>query len=353
MKILTIVGARPQFIKAAAVSLAFKKFPEINEVILHTGQHYDPGMSDVFFNDLQIPAPKYNLNLGGLSHGAMTGRMIEKIEETCLVEKPDMVLVYGDTNSTLAGVLAAKKIHIKTAHVEAGLRSFNMRMPEEINRILTDRISDFLFCPTQTAIDNLIKEGLDKGPSKIFNSGDVMFDAVKIFSEKSSPPAIDLKKGFVLCTIHRAENTDDPLRLSGILNALNQISEERQIVLPIHPRTKQIIQNKGVLVNDSISIIEPVSYFEMLYLLKHSALVMTDSGGLQKEAFFMEKPCITMRDETEWVELVEHGYNLLAGSSTNMIMESYLKSIATKREFTHSFYGKGNAGQLIASALLS
>lgn len=351
-KILTIVGARPQFIKAAAVSYSFKQFKEINEVILHTGQHYDKGMSEVFFNDLQIPKPKYNLNLGGLSHGTMTGRMLEKIEEVCLMEKPEVVLVYGDTNSTIAGALAAKKIHIDVAHVEAGLRSFNMKMPEEINRILTDRISDFLFCPTETAVGNLNKEGVENGRVKVINSGDVMFDAVKIFSGKSLSPKINLKKGFVLCTVHRAENTDNLDRLGGILNALNQISHERQIVLPLHPRTKQIVDNAGLKIAENITMIEPVSYFEMLYLLKHASLVMTDSGGLQKEAYFMNKPCITMRDETEWVELIIHGVNLLTGISSERIIEAYSISMEREMDFSKNFYGNGNAGEIIASALL-
>ena len=245
MKILTVIGARPQFIKAAAVSHTFQKYQEINEVILHTGQHYDKSMSQVFFEDLNIPKPKYNLDLGGLSHGAMTGRMIEGIENICLKERPDIVLVYGDTNSTIAGALAAKKIHIKVAHVEAGLRSHNMKMPEEINRILTDRISDFLFCPTENAVKNLQLEGVDSLKTPTINAGDVMLDAVKIFSEKSILPELNIKNRFILCTIHRAENTDDPTRISSIFKALTAISKEVQIILPIHPRTKKIIKDQN------------------------------------------------------------------------------------------------------------
>ena len=237
MKILTIVGARPQFIKAAAVSHTFRNFHEIEEIILHTGQHFDKGMSEVFFEDLGIPDPKYNLNLGGLSHGAMTGQMLEAIERICINEKPDTVLVYGDTNSTLAGALAAKKLNIKVAHVEAGLRSFNMKMPEEINRILTDRISDYLFCPTKEALLNLSKEGLNSCNVLIENTGDVMYDAISIFSKASRKPKINHNNDFALCTLHRAENTDNPEKLISIFAALREISLSFQVIIPIHPRT--------------------------------------------------------------------------------------------------------------------
>lgn len=353
MKILTIVGARPQFIKAAAVSYTFKSFEDINEIILHTGQHYDNGMSDIFFNEMEIPAPKYNLKLGGLSHGAMTGRMLEGIEDVCLKEMPDLVMVYGDTNSTIAGALAAKKLHIKVAHIEAGLRSFNMEMPEEINRILTDRVSDFLFCPTETAVKNLENEGIDKRFARVVNVGDVMYDAVRIFSSKAKVPDVMLKKDYILCTLHRAENTDNESRLKSIFEALNEISLESQIVLPIHPRTKSIFEKLGISISDNISIIDPVSYFEMLHLLKNSSIVMTDSGGLQKEAYFMEKPCITLRDETEWVELVENGFNILTGASKERIIDSFLKSRGSRMSYTQEFYGKGNSGSIIADILLN
>lgn len=352
MKILTIVGARPQFIKAAAVSYTFKEFNEISEIILHTGQHYDKGMSDIFFDEMGIPEPKYNLNLGGLSHGAMTGRMLEGIEEVCIKEKPDVVIVYGDTNSTIAGALAAKKIHIKVAHVEAGLRSFNMKMPEEINRILTDRISDYLFCPTEAAVSNLDKEGMAYMDNEIFNVGDVMFDAINIFSSKAKAPIIMLKNEYVLCTIHRAENTDNSNRLESIFAALNDISSEKQIILPIHPRTKLIIEKLGIKVSSNISIVDPVSYFEMLYLLDNSSIVITDSGGLQKEAYFMKKPCITLRDETEWGELVQYNYNILTGASNEKILEAFYKSCVKNISFTHDFYGSGNSGRIISKILL-
>lgn len=353
MKILTVVGARPQFIKAAAVSHSFKENKNIDEVILHTGQHYDIGMSDIFFNELKIPKPKYNLNLGGLSHGAMTGRMLEEIEKICFKEEPEVVLVYGDTNSTIAGALAAKKLHIKVAHVEAGLRSYNMKMPEEINRILTDRISDYLFCPTDAAVLNLKNEGVEKETITVSNVGDVMYDAVKLFSEKSKRPDIELQKEFILCTIHRAENTDHPERLSSIFNAVNKISQQRQVVLPIHPRTKKIISDSNLKLSRNISFIEPVSYFEMLYLLSQASVIMSDSGGLQKEAYFMKKPCITLRDETEWIELIENGSNVLAGASTAKILESYFDLLDKDLDFSKMFYGDGYAGKKISSLLLS
>jgi UDP-GlcNAc3NAcA epimerase len=353
MKILTIIGARPQFVKVAALSYVFKKYQEIDEIILHTGQHYDSGMSDVFFEELEIAKPKYNLNLGGLSHGAMTGRMMEQIENVCIQEKPDLVLVFGDTNSTIAGALAAKKIHIKVAHVEAGLRSFNMSMPEEINRILTDRISDYLFCPTNIAVSNLKKEGLESTSAHVVLSGDVMNDALKIFGHKSVKPSVNIKGEFILCTLHRAENTDSPEKLSEIVSALNTISEDQQIILPLHPRTRKIISDTELKISANLTIIEPVSYFEMIYLLQNCSLVMTDSGGLQKEAYFLSKPCITLREETEWVELVENGYNLLAGSSFDRILKAYAESKNFKLDFTHNFYGDGIACEIIAQTLLN
>ncbi|MDA3813124.1 MAG: UDP-N-acetylglucosamine 2-epimerase (non-hydrolyzing), partial [Candidatus Cloacimonetes bacterium] len=313
MKLITIIGARPQFIKAAAVSREIAKHGDIEEIIIHTGQHFDANMSEIFFDQMQIPKPDYNLEINSLSHGAMTGRMIEKIEEVLLKEKPDWVLVYGDTNSTIAGSLAAKKLHIKVAHVEAGLRSFNRNMPEEINRILTDKISDLLLCPTDTAVQNLQNEGIGKNSlAQIVKCGDVMQDAAIFYSKKAQKPKMDLPKKFILATIHRAENTDDPKRLTSIFNALNKISHEIPIILPLHPRTK--IKSKNLKFKiENLQLVDPVGYLEMIYLLKNCSLVMTDSGGLQKEAFFFEKPCITLRDETEWIVLIENGFNTVVG----------------------------------------
>lgn len=354
MKILTIVGARPQFIKAAAVSHTFKSFHEIEEIILHTGQHFDKGMSEIFFKDLGIPEPKYNLNLGGLSHGAMTGQMLEAIEKICIKERPDTVLVYGDTNSTLAGALAAKKLHIKVAHIEAGLRSYNMRMPEEINRILTDRISDYLFCPTEDAMLNLSNEGLKNFNVLIEKTGDVMYDAILLFSQASRKPKINLNNDFVLCTLHRAENTDSPEKLKSIFTAICEISLSYQVVIPLHPRTKKVIRDLDIRLTDNITLIEPVSYFEMIYLLKEAKIVLTDSGGLQKEAFFMKKPCVTLRDETEWRELVDSHFNVLVGSDYQKIILGFHRQLSNNHNFDQfsDFYGNGNAAELIAKCLL-
>jgi UDP-GlcNAc3NAcA epimerase len=356
MKIITIIGARPQFVKAAILSKAFSKHKNITEVIVHTGQHYDKNMSDVFFSELEIPTPHYNLDIHGGSHGMMTGRMLEKIEAVFETEKPDMALVFGDTNSTLAGALAARKNNIPLAHVEAGLRSYNMRMPEEINRILTDRISDFLFCPTIQAIENLGKEGFQNFDCKIIKSGDVMLDAALYYSAKpeaSTKILEELKLSkFILCTIHRAENTDSIVKLQGIIDALSQLSSEIEVLLPLHPRTRKIIKDRN-LNTGKIKIIDPVGYFEMIQLIKNSELLMTDSGGVQKEAFFFKKNCVTLREETEWTELVEHGFNIVAGSETNSIVSAYRKMISHKPDFNIDLYGKGNACEIIVDNLLN
>ena len=302
MKIVTVIGARPQFIKAATVSRAFHQ-TGAQEIIIHTGQHFDANMSEVFFQEMEIPKPHYHLDISNLSHGAMTGRMLEKIEQILISEKPDYVLVYGDTNSTLAGALAAAKLHIPIAHVEAGLRSFDMKMPEEVNRILTDRISSILFCPTQAAITNLNQEGFQHFNNRIVLSGDVMYDAVLFYQQKAKEVSTILgrenltKNGFVLATIHRAENTNDPARLHEIVNALNEIHLHQPVVLPIHPRTKAYLQSNQIDLN--VKMIDPVGYFDMLSLLDNCSLVLTDSGGLQKEAFWFRKHCITLRDQTE------------------------------------------------------
>lgn len=353
MKIVTVIGARPQFIKAAVVSRAIAAHKDIKEVIVHTGQHFDTNMSDIFFEEMCIPKPDYNLNVNGLGHGAMTGQMLEKIEAVLLQEKPDWVLVYGDTNSTIAGALAAKKLHIKVAHVEAGLRSFNMDMPEEINRILTDRISDILFCPTETAVNNLKKEGYENINCRIIRNGDVMQDAALFYAGRAVRPKADIPEDFVLCTVHRAENTDDPERLRNIFSALEEISKTCRVVLPLHPRTKGKLSATGYDTNNShILFIEPVGYLEMVWMLKHCRLVMTDSGGLQKEAYFFDKYCITLRDETEWVELVKYGYNFLAGDDKGKIISLY-NHISDKNNIEQKtpLYGNGNAGDLIVETL--
>ena len=353
MKIVTVIGARPQFIKAAVVSRAIAAHKDIKEVIVHTGQHFDTNMSDIFFEEMCIPKPDYNLNVNGLGHGAMTGQMLEKIEAVLLQEKPDWVLVYGDTNSTIAGALAAKKLHIKVAHVEAGLRSFNMDMPEEINRILTDRISDILFCPTETAVNNLKKEGYENINCRIIRNGDVMQDAALFYAGRAVRPKADIPEDFVLCTVHRAENTDDPERLRNIFSALEEISKTCRVVLPLHPRTKGKLSATCYDTNNShILFIEPVGYLEMVWMLKHCRLVMTDSGGLQKEAYFFDKYCITLRDETEWVELVKYGYNFLAGDDKGKIISLY-NHISDKNNIEQKtpLYGNGNAGDLIVETL--
>lgn len=351
MKIATIVGARPQFIKAASLSREIAKHSNVEEIIIHTGQHFDANMSDVFFEQMEIPKPNYNLNINGLSHGAMTGQMLEKIESILVAEKPDWVLVYGDTNSTIAGALAAKKLHIKLAHVEAGLRSFNISMPEEINRILTDRISDVLFCPTDIAVNNLTKEGYNNFNCKICKSGDVMQDTAIFYTQKEQSPTIDIPNKFILATIHRAENTDDKERLSSIIEALNIIAKDTPIILPLHPRTANIIKNSSFNI-ENLTIIDPVGYLEMIYMLNRCQLVMTDSGGLQKEAFFFKKPCITLRDETEWIELIEHGFNTLVGANTDKIIEAY-QSQKMDLSFTKDLYGSGKASEEILNQLLS
>ena len=350
MKIVTILGARPQFIKAGTVSREFAKHDEIEEVIVHTGQHYDANMSDIFFDEMKIPKPHYNLDINGLGHGAMTGQMLEKIEEVLEKEKPDWVMVYGDTNSTIAGALAASKLHIKVAHVEAGLRSFNMSMPEEVNRILTDRISNILFCPTVSAIDNLKNEGYDNLDIKVVKNGDVMQDGALFYKDLATKPDVVLKDKYILSTIHRAENTDDLERLKAIVSALNEIAKEIQILLPLHPRTKAILEKNSIETN--FTIIDPVGYLEMVYLIKNSKLIMTDSGGLQKEAFFFEKPCITLRDETEWVELIENGFNVLVGADREKILEEY-RSFDFSTDFSLDLYGGGKASEKIVEELLS
>lgn len=352
MKVTTIVGARPQFIKAAVVSRAFREHrPDVREVIVHTGQHYDNNMSDVFFEELNIPKPNYNLGIGGGTHGQNTGRMLESIESVLIKEKPDWVLVFGDTDSTLAGALAAAKLHIPVAHIEAGLRSFNRKMPEELNRILTDHLSELLFTPTDTATKNLKVEGING--EKVCQVGDVMYDATRYYRNKAQRPlGIDLEAGFVLSTVHRAENTDEPTNLKSIITALVEISDFVPVVLPLHPRTRKLL-SQGNYDSSSLNFLEPVSYLEMVWLLGNCKTVVTDSGGLQKEAYFFNKPCITMRDETEWVELVEFGVNEIVGANKSKIVNSIKKIIKETEgiQENQNIYGCGDAGKKIVELL--
>jgi len=355
-KIVTILGARPQFVKAAVLSRVITKHKFVEEIIIHTGQHYDNNMSDIFFLEMEIPRPKYNLAINGLSHGAMTGQMLEKIEDVLDIEKPDLVVVYGDTNSTLAGALAAKKTHIKVVHVEAGLRSFNMKMPEEINRILTDRISDLLVCPTDTAMSNLYNEGFENMPSKMVKCGDIMKDAVEFYSKISHDKSsiisdLNLSNNeFVLATIHRQENTDDLNSLKKIFKGLEEISISKQVVLPLHPRTKAILKKNNL--NFNITIIDPVGYFDMLELLKNCNLVVTDSGGLQKEAFFNKKHCIIAREETEWVELVSNQFAIIVGADSKKILKAFDKFQNSTTNFEMDLFGE-NVGEKIYTEILS
>lgn len=353
MKIVTVIGARPQFIKASVVSRALASRSGVEEFIVHTGQHFDANMSAVFFDQLGLPRPGCQLDINGGSHGEMTGRMLEAIEEVLLEQKPDRVLVYGDTNSTLAGALAAAKLHIPVAHVEAGLRSFNMRMPEEVNRLLTDQVSDLLFCPTDVAVENLRNEGFERRPVEVLQVGDVMLDAALFFTEHARQPAGIPGHGRVLlATFHRAENTDDPVRLAAIISALNAIhASGMTVVLPLHPRTRGAIARAGLRLE--VNVIDPVGYLEMLGLLKASTAVITDSGGLQKEAFFFRKPCLTVRDQTEWTELLATGANRLVEADPASILGALDEALTTDLSGLPDLYGGGKAAVRIAESLAS
>lgn len=338
-QIFTVLGARPQFIKAAPVSRAIAQ-AGMTEVIVHTGQHFDALMSDVFFDELDIPKPRYNLEVNSLGHGAMTGRMLEKLEEAMLAEKPEIILIYGDTNSTIAGALAGAKLNIPVAHVEAGLRSFNRRMPEEVNRVVADHVSALLFCPTQTAVANLAAEGVTRGVHAV---GDVMFDttlaAVKRAEGRSTIIETHRLKpqGYAVATIHRAENTDDPEKFTKVIAWLERAAQETPIVMPVHPRTRKLLASRGL--TPGLTLIDPIGYLDMARLLSQSAAVFTDSGGLQKEAYFHRVPCVTLRDETEWVETIEAGWNRLWTGG----------DYAPRRDIAD--YGSGDASAKIASAL--
>ncbi|MCK9617622.1 MAG: UDP-N-acetylglucosamine 2-epimerase (non-hydrolyzing) [Lentimicrobiaceae bacterium] len=378
IKILTVIGARPQIIKAAALSRAIRThFSErIIEIILHTGQHYDANMSDVFFNEMGIPQPDYNLEVGSMSHAKQTARMMEGIEEALLKEKPDFCILYGDTNSTLAGALAAAKIHTPVIHVEAGLRSFNKSMPEEINRICCDHVSTLLFSPTETGYNNLIKEGLpvDNRPPysadnpKIYHCGDVMYDNSLYFAGIAEKKSTILQTyqlqpdNFILCTIHRDNNTDQLERLNTIFNAINKITRENciQIILPLHPRTAKLLPinlheslyNK-ISQNPYIHIVSPVSFLDMIVLEKNACLILTDSGGVQKEAYYFQKPCIILRPETEWKEIVKNGVAIVANADEGKILRAYEYFTEQKTLTFPPVFGDGKAAEFICNEILN
>lgn len=349
-KIVSVIGARPQFIKAGAISRKILENTEIKEVLIHTGQHYDSKMSEVFFKELEIPSPKYNLGIGGFSHGAMTGRMIEGIEKILLEEKPNFTLVYGDTDSTLAGALASVKLQIPVIHIEAGLRSFNMQMPEEINRILTDRVSSLLFAPTKRAVENLQREGFENFDCEIVCSGDVMYDVALYYKDRAKKPNMVFPKEFILCTLHRAENTENLQKMKNIFEALNKISSQIPVIMPLHPRTQNKILANNIQA-ENIYFIEPLGYLEMVWALQNCVMVATDSGGLQKEAYYFKKPCITLREETEWVELLEVGCNCLVGADAEKIYQAFKKMSDINLNFDALLYGNGNASQKILEVI--
>lgn len=362
MKLLTVIGARPQFIKAAPFSELFRKNNE--EILVHTGQHYDENMSDIFFDELGIPIPDYNLAVGSGSHGKQTAIMLQGIEEILFNEKPEGLLVYGDTNSTLAGALAASKLHIPVFHVEAGLRSYNKLMPEEQNRVLTDHLSDRLLCPTQTAVDNLKKEGITSG---VINTGDIMYDAVlrnidiakdkytdgkwldEIIKENNNIENIN-EDDYYLATIHRAENTDNPKKLFNIFKAFNEL--DKPVLLPLHPRTKKLIKNADID-SKNIVIIKPVGYLLMLYLTANAHMVITDSGGLQKEAYFLKTPCTTLRDQTEWVETLENSWNILSEINVDEIKTKVHRELSCLKYPQSKAFGDGDAAAKICEAVIN
>ena len=350
MKIVTILGARPQFIKASSLSREIKNHSDVDEIIIHTGQHYDNNMSAVFFEEMKIPKPKYYLEIGGGSHAEMTGKMLIKIGEILNKENPDWVVVFGDTNSTLAGALAASKLNVKVAHIEAGLRSYNMLMPEEVNRILTDRISSLLFCPTEQAIRNLNKEGFDSFNCGIHKVGDIMKEGAMYFSKLSKPPLhFDETIPFNLVTVHRAENTDDKLKIKSIFSALNKIGENSRMILPLHPRTMKVIESFNIDTSN-IELIEPLGYLEMTWMISNCKKILTDSGGLQKEAFFFSKPSIILREETEWTELVNNNFNVLVGSNKIKIIDAF-ESHVFNSNYEMDLYGGSQISKKIISIM--
>jgi len=379
MKIVTVIGARPQFIKAAVVTRAIQAVniegghlpgkENIEEITVHTGQHYDYTMDRIFFQELGLRDPGYHLGIGSASHGEQTGRMLQGVEEVLLREGPDVVVVYGDTNTTLAGALAACKLHVPVAHVEAGLRSYNRGMPEEINRVIVDHVSSFLFCPTENAVKNLRREGITDGDVAVIHVGDVMYDSaihnVEIAKEKSGilrelgllakdrPPS---PMDYALVTLHRAENTDDPQRLRNIFKALDEAGQGMVVIFPLHPRTKKTKEAFGIKEKGkSLRLIGPVSYFDMLLLEKNANVILTDSGGVQKEAFWFGVPCITLREETEWVETVEGGWNRLVGADTHKIIEAVHEALGPQQSPStgkkEGIYGDGRAGERVVAVL--
>ena len=358
MRIATVVGARPQFIKASAVSRALQARPSTEEILIHCGQHYDDNMSDIFFRELGIPEPHCNLGIGSGTHGAQTGRMLEAVEGVLLEQKPDWVLVYGDTNSTIAGALAAVKLHVPVAHVEAGLRSFNRRMPEEINRVLTDHASDLLLPPTEAAVANLTREGL--AGERVRFVGDVMYDVALYCGASAKERSTVLEelgvepRGYVLATVHRAENTDDATRLRAVFDGLARVAADVPVIAPLHPRTRKALSREGLLedVTSRLRVIDPVGYLDMVTLEKNAGVVATDSGGVQKEAFFHGAPCVTLRDETEWVELVELGWNRLCPPVDAASVASAVRGALNSRGREGRPYGDGNAAEQVVDALL-
>lgn len=355
MKILTIIGARPQFIKAVSFSRYLKSSPDIQEIILHTGQHYDNNMNDNFFSELDIPRPDYNLGVGSDTHARQTAKMMIGIEDIALKEKPDFILIYGDTNSTIAGALAGAKIHIPVIHIEAGLRSYDREIPEEINRVVSDSISTILFCPTETAVNNLKKEGITNG---VYNVGDIMLETYLFYKNKALKNSsilnrLNLKpKEYILCTIHRASNTDNIINLKNIFIGLTD--SKGIVILPIHPRTKKIInQDKSIKksIGKNINIIEPVGYFDMISLEANAKKIVTDSGGVQKEAYFNKIPCITLRENTEWVETIEQGVNQLVGVDPGKIKESINNFYPQEQDYSKQLYGDGKTSEKIIEIL--
>jgi len=359
-KILTVVGARPQFIKAGVVSRVIKNkfFNQMEEVLIHTGQHYDENMSDIFFRQLDLPQPKVNLEVGAGGHGEQTGRMLLLLEQVLIQERPDMVVVYGDTNSTLAGALAAVKIHLPVAHVEAGLRSWNRKMPEEINRVMVDHISSLLLCPSDVAINNLKNEGILNG---VIKTGDVMHDSALYCSKKAEQEKENFNQfckeykishgKYFLATVHRAENTDQIENLKQIVSSFEKLPQK--VVWPVHPRTHKMMEDNKIVCGNNVILTAPFSYLDMILFLKNATMVLTDSGGVQKEAMFFETPCVTLRSETEWTETLDSGWNLLSGIDSNQIMQTVETHSQTPKKDPEQIYGTGQSADKVITAILS